>query len=160
MTTQHKPLQCKALLKGVFASLLITAALSLTVSAQSKSPAPPQPKASEQPSTDPNRVYSVVEKLPHFKGGNPKLWKYLEQNIKYPAADRENNIQGKVVVQFVVERDGRITGIKTVRTPTEDMAKEAVRVISQSPKWTPGMQNGKAVRSAYILPVSFVLAKG
>ena len=127
-----------------------------SVSAQSQSPAPPKPKVVE----DPNRVYIVAEKMPKFPGGMQALGKFLGKNIKYPAVDRENDIQGQVIVQFIVEPNGSLSDVKALRSPTDAMAKEAVRVISMSPKWKPGMQNGKAVRAQYTMPVSYTLSKG
>lgn len=106
---------------------------------------------------DVNQVYTVLEVQPKFPGGTDKFLKYLGDNIKYPAVDRENNVQGRVVLQFVVERDGSLTDIKSIRGPSQAMQDEAVRVLKRSPKWTPGIQNGRPVRAQYTVPVNFTL---
>ena len=106
---------------------------------------------------DVNQVYTVLEVQPKFPGGTDKFLKYLGDNIKYPAVDRENNTQGRVVLQFVVERDGSLTDVKSIRGPSQAMQDEAVRVLKRSPKWTPGIQNGRPVRAQYTVPVNFTL---
>jgi protein TonB len=100
----------------------------------------------------------MVDVLPSFPGGSKQISNYLSKNVKYPAKDRENNLQGKVIAQFIVEPDGRLTDVKALRSPSKAMADEAVRVLSNSPKWKPGKVNGKAVRSQYHIPVNFVLS--
>ena len=106
---------------------------------------------------DVNKIYEVVEVLPMFKGGMDKFGQYLAKNIKYPAVDRENNTTGKVILQFVVERDGSLTDIRSLRSPTQSMADEAIRVLKGSPKWSPGIQNGRPVRAQFTVPVNFTL---
>ena len=108
---------------------------------------------------DVNKVYDVVEVMPSFPGGNDKFLKYLGDNIKYPAVDRENNLQGRVVLQFVVERDGSLTDVKAVRGPSQAMQDEAVRVLKRSPKWKAGIQNGRPVRAQYTVPINFTLGE-
>jgi len=107
---------------------------------------------------DENKVYDVVEVLPSFPGGPDKFIQYLSKNIRYPAVDRENNVQGKAVMQFVVERDGSLTDIKVLRAPTTAMGDEATRVLKASPKWKAGIQNGRPVRAQYTIPISFTLS--
>jgi len=156
--TTNKNVKRNAFLRcGLLVAAMVTMVFS--ASAQFQKPDPPQLKSSEQ-STDPNRVYNVPEKLPSFPGGPDEFMKFLAQNIRYPAADREKNIMGKVIVQFVVERDGSLTDIKAIRSPSEEMTKETERVLGLSPKWLPGTQNGNAVRAQYTVPVSFTLSKG
>lgn len=104
---------------------------------------------------DPNQVFSAVEVEPKFNGD---FGGYLSKNIHYPAVDKENNVQGKVFVQFVVERDGSLTDIKVLRSPSETLGDEAVRVLKNSPHWKPGIQNGKPVRVMYTVPISFTLS--
>ncbi len=106
---------------------------------------------------DVNKVYDVVEVQPKFPGGNDKFIKYLGDNIKYPPVDRENNLQGRVYLQFVVERDGSLTDIKAVRGPSQAMQDEAIRVLKRSPKWEPGIQNGRKVRATFTVPINFTL---
>ncbi|MGI4728097.1 MAG: energy transducer TonB [Janthinobacterium lividum] len=102
--------------------------------------------------------FAAVEKLPAFPGGEAAFGNYLSKNIRYPPVAKENNTQGRVIVSFVVERDGSLTDIKVLRDIGGGCGPEAVRVLSKSPHWTPGIQNGKAVRVAYTMPVNFTLA--
>ncbi len=106
---------------------------------------------------DPNKIFTAVEKEPGFQGGIEKFYKYLQNNIHYPAVAKENNVQGKVFVTFVVERDGSLTDIKVVRGIGSGCDEEAQRVLRNSPKWTPGIQNGRPVRVQYTMPISFTL---
>ena len=80
--------------------------------------------------------------------------------MKYPAEDRENNLQGKVLVQFVIEKNGSLTDIKAIRSPSNAMSQEAVRVVSSSPKWIPGMQGGSFIRSQFTVPITFTFDNG
>jgi len=104
-----------------------------------------------------DEVFSNVEVLPGFPGGLSAFGKFLAANLRYPAYARENNIQGRVFLSFVVEKDGSLSAIKVARGIGGGCDEEAVRVISISPKWNPGMQNGKAVRVSYTVPVFFQL---
>ena len=109
---------------------------------------------------DPN-VFEVVEKMPEFpNGGMPGLMKYLSDNIRYPEAAKVAGIQGRVTVVFVVDKDGSITNVETLRGVDAELDKEAIRVISAMPKWIPGMQKGKAVKVRYTVPVMFRLPAG
>ena len=99
----------------------------------------------------------VVENQPEFPGGNAAMMKFLSDNIKYPVIAQENGIQGRVICNFVVERDGSITDVQVVRGVDPSLDKEAVRVIQQMPRWTPGKQRGQAVRVRFTLPVVFRL---
>ncbi|MFV0470851.1 MAG: energy transducer TonB [Paludibacteraceae bacterium] len=103
------------------------------------------------------KIFEVVEVPPSFPGGEAELMKYLHDNIRYPIVAQENNIQGKVTVQFVVGRDGSIQDVKVVRSVDASLDKEAVRVIRSMPKWIPGKQGGTAVKVKYYVPVSFKL---
>lgn len=102
-------------------------------------------------------IFKSVEQPPAFPGGDAALMKYLSSHIQYPTMAQENNIQGKVVVQFVVEKDGHVGDVKVVRSVDKDLDREAVRVCKSLPKFTPGRQNGQAVRVWYTLPVNFKL---
>ena len=106
---------------------------------------------------DTDVVFVVVESMPQFPGGEPALFKYLNDNIKYPVIAQESGIQGRVICQFVVNRDGSIVDIEVVRSVDKSLDAEAVRVISRMPRWTPGKQRGKTVRVKYTLPVNFRL---
>ena len=104
-----------------------------------------------------NKVFDVVEQMPSFPGGNDALMKFLQENVKYPVVAQENGVQGRVVVSFVVEKDGSITDVKVVRSVDPSLDKEAARVVKSMPRWIPGKQNGAAVRVKYNVPVSFRL---
>ena len=103
-------------------------------------------------------VFVVVETMPEFRGGQQALFKYLSENVKYPVIAQENGIQGRVICQFVVNKDGSIVEVEVVRSGGDaSLDKEAVRVIKSMPKWKPGKQRGKAVRVKYTVPVNFRL---
>jgi protein TonB len=104
-----------------------------------------------------NVVFQVVETMPSFPGGDADLFKFLSDNVKYPVIAQENGIQGRVICQFVVNRDGSIVDVEVVRPVDPSLDKEAIRVIKSMPRWTPGRQRGKAVRVKYTLPVNFRL---
>ncbi|MGY3213707.1 energy transducer TonB [Mucilaginibacter sp. HD30] len=142
-------------LKNTLKIAAFVIAISFTASAQK--PNPPVPKAPVLVKQDGKKVFVTVEKSPAFPGGQKALGTFLSKNIKYPAVDRENNVQGKVFVSFVVEEDGKLTDVAAVRGPSATLKAEAVRVIAKSPAWKPGYQNGKSVRVQFTVPVNFVL---
>lgn len=108
--------------------------------------------------SNPNEIFTSVEQLPDFPGGMAGFGKYLGKALRYPAVASENGVQGRVNVTFVVERDGSLTDIKPIgRTLGSGLEEEAVRVLKNSPKWTPGKQNGRAVRVQYTVPIVFTL---
>ena len=102
-------------------------------------------------------VYTFVEQNPEFPGGEEALYKYLANNIKYPQKAREEGITGTVLISFVVEKDGSITGASIRRNVGGGCGDEALRVVKGMPKWKPGMQGGRPVRAQYTLPISFTL---
>ena len=103
-------------------------------------------------------VFVVVEKMPEFPGGQQALFKYLSENVKYPVIAQENGIQGRVICQFTVNKDGSIVDVEVVRSGGDpSLDKEAVRVIKSMPKWKAGQQRGKPVRVKYTVPVNFKL---
>jgi len=104
-----------------------------------------------------NVVFQVVETMPAFPGGDANLFKFLGENVKYPVIAQENGIQGRVICQFVVNKDGSIVDVEVVRPVDPSLDKEAIRVIKSMPKWSPGKQRGKSVRVKYTLPVNFKL---
>lgn len=106
---------------------------------------------------DDNQVFTVVEQKPQFPGGDAALLKYLGDHIRYPAMAQENNIQGRVVVQFVVTKTGSVGEVKVIRSKDPDLDKEAVRVVKSLPKFVPGKMNGHAVNVWYTVPVTFKL---
>ena len=112
----------------------------------------------EEEEPEEQTIFEVVEQMPEFpNGGMAGLMQYLSKNIKYPTIAQENGTQGRVTVQFVVNRDGSIVDAKVLRGVDPYLDKEAIRVISSMPKWKPGMQRGKAVRVKYTVPVMFRL---
>ena len=102
-------------------------------------------------------VYRSVEQMPQFPGGEAALMKYLKSHINYPPKAAKNNIEGNVIVQFVVKKDGSIGEVKVVHSLEKDLDKEAIRVVKSLPKFTPGRHDGQAVSVWYTLPVSFKL---
>ena len=110
-----------------------------------------------KPKEEENKVFDVVEQMPSFPGGNAAMMNYLSQNIKYPVIAEENGIQGRVVVQFVVGKDGHISDVRVAKSVDPSLDKEAVRVVRSMPRWIPGKQNGQAVTVRYTLPVTFRL---
>lgn len=102
-------------------------------------------------------IFEVVENMPEFPGGMAACLQFLAKNIKYPTIAQENGTQGRVIIQFVVNKDGSIVDPKVVRSVDPYLDKEALRVILTMPKWKPGMQRGKSVRVKYTVPVMFRL---
>ena len=115
-------------------------------------PPPPAPKPEVS-----NKVFDVVEEMPHFPGGPAALQAFLSSNTKYPVVAQENGVQGRVIVSFVVERDGSITDVRVVRSVDPSLDREASRVVRSIPRWSPGKQNGSTVRVKYTVPVVFRL---
>ncbi len=111
--------------------------------------AQPEPKPAE------DKIFDVVEQQPTFKEGDVRAW--LARNLQYPPVAAENGISGRVVVGFVVERDGSISNVQVLRGVDPSLDKEAIRVVKAMPKWNPGMQNGSPVRVKYNVPVTFKL---
>lgn len=111
----------------------------------------------EEEEPEEETIFQVVEVMPEFPGGMAACLKYLSQNIKYPVMAQENGIQGRVIVQFVVNSDGSIVDPVVVRSVDPSLDREALRVIQSMPKWKPGQQRGKAVRVRYTVPVTFKL---
>ena len=105
----------------------------------------------------PEEVFHSVEQMPQFPGGDAALMKYLASHINYPPMAAENNVQGKVILQFVVGKDGRVGEVLVARSVDKDLDKEAMRVVKSLPKFTPGRQNGRPVSVWYTLPVQFKL---
>lgn len=103
------------------------------------------------------QIFQVVEEMPEYPGGMAECLKFISSNIKYPTIAQENGVQGRVIVQFVVNQDGSIVDPVVMRSVDPYLDKEALRVIKMMPKWKPGKQRGKAVRVKYTVPVTFKL---
>lgn len=122
---------------------------------QTFTPPAPTQRAREEVADD--HIFEYLEEMPEFPGGQGELMKWLSKNINYPPIAAENNIQGRVMISFVVERDGSISDVKVLRGVDPNLDKEAMRVVGKMPKWKPGMQTGKPVRTRFTLPVQFRL---
>lgn len=109
-----------------------------------------------EPQSD-DKVYKSVEQMPRFPGGEVGLMKYLQENIKYPPEAAKNDIEGRVIVQFIVDKTGQVGEVKVLRPVSEELDAEAVRVVKTLPKFEPGRQDGEAVSVWYTLPISFKL---
>lgn len=132
---------------------------SQTEDAKEEVVAPVSPEAKEAPadSTAKEEVFMVVEQMPEYPGGMKEMLKFLQENVKYPENAMKNNVQGRVIVQFVIEKDGTPTEFKVARSVDPDLDAEALRVLQTMPKWKPGMQRGEVVRVKFTVPVSFKL---
>ena len=107
---------------------------------------------------DEEQIFEAVEQMPEFPGGNQGLMRYLANNLKYPRISRDNNSQGRAVVKFVVNTDGTLQDIEVFRSTGDAyLDREAVRLVTSMPRWTPGRVKGKAVRVKFVLPVNFRL---
>lgn len=104
-----------------------------------------------------NMLFSVVEVMPQYPGGQIAMMKYIMENMKYPKQAMKEGIQGRVAVSFIVEKDGSISNVRPIHSVHTLLDKEAVRVVKSMPKWSPGKQNGKPVRVQLIVPIMFKL---
>jgi TonB family protein len=104
-------------------------------------------------------VFVIVEDMPEFPGGSNALAKYLKENVKYPEEARKKGIQGRVFVNFVVDVDGKVVNVRIVRGVHPLLDAEALRVVNAMPKWEPGKQRGKPVRTAYTIPINFMIGQ-
>ena len=107
--------------------------------------------------SDTVNVYDVVEQMPCFPGGQGRMLEFIEKNLRYPKALEETCVQGRVIVAFVVERNGKLSNIKVVKSVDSALDKEALRIVNLMPRWIPGRQNGITVRVKYIIPITFRL---
>ena len=144
-----------ALVAGVslaVSSLTATAASSTSIPVASQSHT-----VHANDTTTRTEVFGHTEQMPRFRGGDAALMKFLSENVKYPPEAFKEKVQGRVVVQFLIEKNGDIGEVKVVRSVREDLDAEAVRVVKTLPKFSPGRINGNAVAVWYTLPVAFVL---
>ena len=101
--------------------------------------------------------WDITEEMPSFPGGPEKLFEYLKQHMRYPKVAEKDSIEGRVIVSFVVERNGKLTNFKVVKSPDPSLSEEALRVTKSMPKWNPAKQFGKPVRTKYTIPINFQL---
>lgn len=128
--------------------LMAIAACMMTLGAQAQE---------QKGNTAPQGVFDVVEEMPQYPGGMQAMISYLQENVTYPKDAKEKKISGRVLVVFVVEKDGSISNVETVKSVFPSLDEEAVRIVKGMPNWKPGKQSGKVVRVKYTLPVSFSL---
>jgi len=107
--------------------------------------------------TTDDKVYEVCEQMPIFKGGDAALLKYLRENLKYPDNTKDRGVQGRLVIGFIVEKDGSLTDVKVLRPVDIDLDAEVLRLVKGMPKWIPGRHNGQRVRVKYLLPIHICL---
>ncbi len=117
----------------------------------------PNEETISQTDDDIEKFFDVVEQMPSFPGGNQVLMEYLSKNVKYPVVAQENGVQGKVIVRFIVEKDGSISNAEVVRSIDTSLDREALRIVRGMPKWKPGKQSGTEVRTHYAVPITFHL---
>lgn len=115
--------------------------------------------ARENDGNSSDKVYTIVESAPEFVGGDSALTFFLQKNLKYPKQALKNGIEGKVVVQFIIEADGKLSNIQIFEGAGEELDNEALRIIKKMPRWKPGSQQGKNVRTMFALPVNFKLGR-
>ena len=146
---------------GISASLIPTGAMAQSAaesrqSVKSEQVDPVAQRIKQQINLD-NQLFGVVEESAQFPGGDEACLKWLSEHIKYPSICREQGVQGRVIVSFVVNKDGSIVDVNTLRSPDTNLTKEAERVVKMMPKWKPARQGNKTVRSRFNLPVLFRL---
>ena len=117
----------------------------------------PEPKVIEK--HEPEKIFTAVEQCASFPGGESAMYSWLQKNLRYPERAQQNDIQGRVIVRFVVNKDGSIEQVTIAKGVDKDLDQEAIRVVKRMPKWQPGKNNGQAVRSYFTLPVTFKLQR-
>ncbi|MEO5584037.1 MAG: TonB family protein, partial [Flavobacteriales bacterium] len=132
---------------------LSTTTASTTTQEGQKIDAPPPPPPVEEETYD----LAAVQEQPDFPGGMAKMYEYLHKNTKYPDMEFDAGIQGKVYIEFVVDKDGSVEDVKVRRGVSPGLDKEALRAVKSMPKWSPGKMNGKAVKCRFTIPVDFKL---
>ena len=133
-----------------------TSPASVTATEPEKAPEPAKEVAAAKPRGD-NGIYSTVEHQAEFPGGEGAMLQFINKNLQYPKEAGSQGIQGRVLIDFVVEKDGSLSNFGVLRSPSESLSQEAIRVARLMPKWKPGEMQGKIVRSRYVLPVQFHL---
>jgi protein TonB len=113
--------------------------------------------AQEKKSENSDVVFTVVENEAEFPGGVEAMNRFMAENIKYPTLAKQKNIEGKVIISFIVEKNGTLSDIRTIKDIGEGCGDEGVRIVKLMPKWKPAKQKGQPVRQQFLLPISFVL---
>ena len=154
--------QAPKLFAGFKCLLFVVSALILLVIVDAPAKASAQDKKGKttqtrKDTTTDDKVYEVCEQMPIFEGGDAALMKYLTDSVKYPEMAKKHGVQGRVVIGFIVEKDGSLTDVKVLRHVDIALDAEALRVVKGMPKWIPGRQNGKRVRVRYLLPIHICL---
>ncbi len=147
-------------MKTLFLSFLLLccgSAMAQNYNVEEPSAPPPAIPVDSSTKVQSDPIYHVVEQMAEFPGGQAALMDYLKKNLRYPEIARESEVQGRVIVRFVVNEDGKISDVVILRDIGSGCGQEAKRVVSSMPKWAPGRQNGKAVKTYFTLPVTFRL---
>lgn len=113
--------------------------------------------SSELPQNDRDEVFRVVEEMPEYTGGTQAMMQFIAENLRYPAECADKGIQGRVILSFVVEKDGSVSSMEEMQSPDERLTAEAIRVVSLMPKWKAGKQRGEEVRVKFVMPFNFYL---
>ena len=141
-------------MKKIWIVYLLVGLLSCTTATAQETIIPYRPGCGP---VDEEKVYDVVEQMPSFPGGTAAMMEFIKRTKVYPVSALKQNIQGRVIITFIVEKDGSLTKAKVVKSVYPALDKEALRVVKKMPKWMPGKQNGNAVRVKYALPITFRL---
>ena len=158
LKTQYLTVQSEVTKLGIHMKADVQNLEEMVVTAYAPEEEKKQPVAKEEvKQTEEEVIFQVVEQMPEFPGGMSEAMKFLAKNIKYPVAAQQAKIEGRVIVQFVVGKDGSISDVHTVRSVSPELDAEAIRVVSMMPKWNPGKQRGKAVSVSYTMPIMFRL---
>ena len=158
LQTQYLTVQSEVTKLGIHMKADVQNLEEMVVTAYASEEEKKQPVAKEEvKQTEEEVIFQVVEQMPEFPGGMGEAMKFLAKNIKYPVTAQQAKIEGRVIVQFVVERDGSVSDVKVMRGVSQELDAEAIRVVSMMPKWIPGKQRGKAVAVKYTMPIMFRL---
>ena len=158
LQTQYLTVQSEVTKLGIHMKADVQNLEEMVVTAYAPEEEKKQPVAKEEvKQTEEEVIFQVVEQMPEFPGGMSEAVMFLAKNIKYPVAAQQAKIEGRVIVQFVVGKDGSISDVHTVRSVSPELDAEAIRVVSMMPKWNPGKQRGKAVPVSYTMPIMFRL---
>lgn len=144
-------------MKTLFLSLLLLFTGVANAQTESVHVVPPTPSPVEPVQEKNDVVYTYVEQMPEFPGGNEAMMEFIRKNLRYPETAKETGVEGRVIVRFVVNEDGTVSDITILRDIGAGCGAEAVHVVKMMPKWKSGKQNGRAVRTYMTLPVMFRL---